>query len=290
MRHLTFAIVAVALTALAGGHAAAQSAKSTIGMSGTALIVATEGSSHELTPISTKIQVPQGKELIFDLSLECGLFTRTLTKSKGGEKNTTTAEASVRINVLYKPEDGTEWTFAYPGGLNNGVVYCSRVQELSAKFQGIFQKNDPVQMLIVVEDNSGDGDEGLIVDSCDFSDDGDATNDDVCTEITVVGTCLIQGESGTVYLDLNCLSDEEVELVLDTMSANAFNFVAPNLTSGTYDVKVVADIDTCHSGYDDATPPKCLDDPDNVTSTATIGRASLDVDERRFIRSETVLP
>ena len=71
MRHLTFAIVAVGLTALAGGHAAAQSAKSTIGMSGTAMVVATEGSSHTLTPLTTKIHVPQGKELILDLSLEC---------------------------------------------------------------------------------------------------------------------------------------------------------------------------------------------------------------------------
>lgn len=284
MRKFGYVFIGTALAALLSGPALAQSAKSTIGMSGETLVVATEGSSHPLTPLSTKIHVPQDKELIFDLSLECGLFTRTLVKSKGGQKNTTTAEASVRVNVLYKPEDAGEdaWQYAYPGGENEGIVYCSRVQELSAKFQGIFQEGDPEQMLLVVEDNNGDGDEGFIISlgSCDV--------EDVCEEITVVGTCLIQGESGTVYLDVNCLTEEEVELVLDTMSANAFNFVAPNLTSGTYDVKVVADIDTCHEGFD--LEGICLDDPDTVESTATIGRASLDVDERRFIKNETIMP
>ncbi len=295
MKNLTYAMLVAALTAFVGGQATAEmpSAKSTVGMTTGQLVVATTGSSHELTPLTTHIKVPEGKELVLDLSLECGLLTRTLTKSKGGNKSTSVAEASVRINVLYKHEDEAEWHYAYPGGPGTGVVFCSRAQDLSATFQGIFQEGDPVEKWLVLEDNSGDGDEGLIVDTCDFSDDGVATNDDVCLAITVVGTCLIQGESGTVYLDLNCLTDEEIELVLDTMSANSFNFVAPNLTSGIYEVKVEADIDTCagSSGRDD--DGNCINEqPDNtdVEAKAYLGRGSLDIDERRFIQSETVLP
>ena len=72
--------------------------------------------------------------------------------------------------------------------------------------------------------------------------------------------------------------------MLDTMSANAFNFVAPNLNQGVYRVDVWADVDTCTGDGIGS----CIngDDPD-VEAKATIGRASLVVDEVRFIQDET---
>ena len=74
------------------------------------------------------------------------------------------------------------------------------------------------------------------------------------------------------------------------MSANAFNFVAPNLTSGIYDVKVVADIDTCTGDMRDDNGD-CVEsaNPD-AEALATVGRGSLDVDERRFIQNQVVMP
>ncbi len=282
--YLTTALFGAALIGGLAGSAAAEmpSSKSTIGMSGAAMVVMTQGSAHELTPLTTQIKVPQGKELILDLSLECGLFTRTLAKSKGGNKDTSVAEASVRVNVLYKHEDEAEWHYAYPGGNSNGVVFCSRMQELSATFQGIFETGDDTLMFRVDVDNNGDGDVGLIVAECDAG--------DVCSPITVVGTCLIQGESGTVYLDTECLTEEEVELVLDTMSANSFNFVALDLTSGIYDVKVVADIDTCVGEMRDDDGDCVESGNENAEALATVGRGSLDIDERRFIQNLVVMP
>ena len=282
--YLTTALFGAALIGGLAGSAAAEmpSSKSTIGMSGAAMVVMTQGSAHELTPLTTQIKVPQGKELILDLSLECGLFTRTLAKSKRGNKDTSVAEASVRVNVLYKHEDEAEWHYAYPGGNSNGVVFCSRMQELSATFQGIFETGEDIEMFRVDVDNNGDSDEGLIVAECDAGDE--------CSPITVVGTCLIQGESGTVYLDTECLTEEEVELVLDTMSANSFNFVALDLTSGIYDVKVVADIDTCVGVQRDDNGDCVENGNENAEALATVGRGSLDIDERRFIQNLVVMP
>ena len=139
-------------------------------------------------------------------------------------------------------------------------------------------------------DNNGDGDEGQIVAECDAGDADLGIAPDECSEITVVGTCLIQGESGTVYLDPECLTEEEVELVLDTMSANSFNFVAPDLIAGIYDVRVVADIDTCVGDTRDDNGD-CVESGNlNAQALATVGRGSLDVDERRFIQNEVVMP
>jgi hypothetical protein len=236
--------------------------------------------------LTTYIKVPQDKELIFDLSAECGLYTRTLARSKGGSKDTASAEASVRMNVKYTNVDTGESGYAYPGGEGDGVVYCSRAQELSATFQGIFQTGDEYDALIVVTDNNGDGDINSIVDTCDAGGwVGDVYYEaDVCEPITVVGTCLYQhADNNNILLDVDCLQEEEVELVLDTMSANAFNFVAPNLKQGVYLVEVFADVDTC-TGDKIGT---CIGEVDpDVEARATIGRASLVVDEVRFIQDE----
>ncbi|MGD8618462.1 MAG: hypothetical protein PVH54_04670 [Gammaproteobacteria bacterium] len=237
--------------------------------------------------LTTYIKVPQDKELIFDLSAECGLYTRTLAKSKGGNKDTASAEASVLMNVTYTNVDTGVQEYAYPGGAGDGVVFCSRAQELSATFQGIFQTGEEYDALIVTADNNDDGDINSIVDTCDAGGlVGDIYYDaDVCEPITVVGTCLYQhADNNNILLDVDCLQEEEVELVLDTMSANSFNFVGPNLKQGVYRIDVWADVDTCTGDKIGS----CIngDDPD-VEAKATIGRASLVVDEVRFIQDES---
>lgn len=283
----------LAITALAAGSVFAgsmPSGKSGIASGNLAVVESSALLAAAAAPdplLTTYIKVPQDKELIFDLSAECGLYTRTLARSKGGSKDTASAEASVRMNITYTNVDTGETRYAYPGGVGDGVVYCSRAQELSATFQGIFQTGDEYEAWIVVVDNNGDGDINSIVDTCDTGGwVGDVFYaDDECDPITVVGTCLYQhADNNNIMLDVDCLQEEEVELVLDTMSANAFNFVAPNLKQGVYRVDVYADIDTCTGDKIGS----CIngDDPD-VEAKATIGRASLVVDEVRFIQDET---
>jgi hypothetical protein len=292
MKQLTSVLAGLGIASLALSPVSAgsmPSGKSGIASGDLAVIEssATQAAADAPDPLlTTYIKVPQDKELIFDLSAECGLYTRTLARSKGGNKDTASAEASVRMNVTYTNVDTGETKYAYPGGEGDGVVYCSRAQELSATFQGIFQTGDEYEAQIVREDNNGDGDINSIVDACDAGGlEGDVYYEaDVCDPITVVGTCLYQhADNNNILLDVDCLQEEEVELVLDTMSANAFNFVAPNLKQGIYRIDVFADVDSCTGDKIGS----CIngDDPD-VEARATIGRASLVVDEVRFIQDE----
>lgn len=197
--------------------------------------------------LATYIKVPQQKELVFDVSLECGLMTDTLVRSKGGNQDKSDAKATVQVRVKLEPVIGTDAEgnfivdeaaafYAYPGGLrlneetgeleNYGVTYCERKQELMAKFGGF--------------------------DSC-----VDINNDQ------------------TITADECILEEEELQLILNTLSANAFNFVSANLDQGEYKVTVEAEITTSV-------------DAENGSANAKgwVGMGSLVVDEVRFINNK----
>lgn len=253
-------LLAGGLTALLSAPALAASlpsAKSGSVISDTALIDATPQTHSWDLIMESFIKVPQQKELVFDVSLECGLFTDTLVKSKGGTKDTSTAEASVdvRVRLQRQNSDGTfgEPFAALPG--EDGVTFCKRSQELMAKFQGIFQQcevTDPVTGECIQ----------YSADTCLVTEGVDSNNDGFV-------------DSYTTRLDLACLDYEEVQLVLDTLNANAFNFVAPNLESGVYRVAVEAEISSSTSSQEGSADAKGL-----------IGRGSMVVDETRFITSD----
>jgi len=79
------------------------------------------------TPIlNTQIKTSQQKDLIIGVSLETGLVTKTVVRSKNNVEDIAWAEANVRVRVLV---DGNE---AVPGV----VTYDKRYQELMAKFAG----------------------------------------------------------------------------------------------------------------------------------------------------------
>ncbi len=203
-----------------------------------------------VTVQTTFIKTPNGKELAFDVALQCGLVTFTEVKSKGGQKDTSQAQARVRVRV--RIQDVANNTLeVIPGTVrfaqpleeddeDNGVTYCFRLQRLSAVFQGIFQTGDEFQ--IEDPDNVVGDDEGLIGDgNCDPGED--------C--ITVVGTCLlIDPNTGNLVLDVDCLEPEELALLLETLTATAFNFLAANETPGIkkIDVQARATADTALFG------------------------------------------
>jgi len=155
------------------------------------------------TILEQDIKTPNGKDLFIDVSLECGLYTKTKVKSKGGTEDTATAKALIKVKVLV---DGHE---VYPGE----VIFNARTQKLTAKFAGYFE-------------------------------------DDV-------------------------LTDEELELILDTMSANSFNFIAPDLDADTHTITVQAMIDTETLG--------------DAAAYATIGNGSVTIELVRMIQDEDIL-
>ena len=123
------------------------SAKATAVFSDIAIMDSTE---MEWTNIlSTQLKTSNQKTLFINASLECGLLTKTLVRSKNGTKDTSTATAAVMLQVLV---DGIA---AAPGQ----VVYCRRTQELSATLSGILQQ---------CSDANGDG--TILASECQFTD------------------------------------------------------------------------------------------------------------------------
>ena len=137
MKNLSLAFVAVAFAALAASPAMAQSAKTSgFAVSPTNLSAAAGGSAVE-TLFSTWIKAPNAKELAIDLSLQCGLFTLTTVKSKGGKRDTSVAEAVVRVDIAVVGADGD-----VADVVPSSAIYCSRGQVLSAKLGGIIENLD----------------------------------------------------------------------------------------------------------------------------------------------------
>ncbi|HUP57177.1 MAG TPA: hypothetical protein VM598_06970, partial [Bdellovibrionota bacterium] len=84
------------------------------------------GGSEWRTIIPSSIATSNGKTLVLGVSLECGLYTNTVTKSSNMVSDTSSAFARVNVRVLVNGK------LAVPGE----VVFCSRMQQLSSTLQG----------------------------------------------------------------------------------------------------------------------------------------------------------
>ena len=249
------------------------SAKGSAAITGATLLEATEETHSWDEVLSTYIKVPQDKELVFDVSLECGLYTDTLVRSKGGTKDTSTAMADVKVHVAYQEILGVdgdgkfilgEKKYAYPGDEESGVTFCKREQKMMAKFQGIFQTCE--ETVILIDPYTGVEREECVLYGTDTCLDAQPVYaDDGVTIIDYV-----------VKLDTECLDYEEVQLIQDTVSANAFNFVSANLPQGEYKVTVEAEIKTSADFTNGGAAAKGL-----------IGLGSMIVDEVRYINGDT---
>ncbi len=247
---LRYALAAGLAAALAGGTAGAESMPSSkAGVSTNDLSGFTSASWAHAPQLDVDIKVPEQKDLVFDLSLECGVTTFTKVKSKGGNKDTTSALAGVRVAIELL-RNGVHYGWADPNppansggiavthpndadnGATAGVTYCRRLQELSGTFAGL---------------------------NCTANEEGVVT----------------------------CTDPEEVSLLLETLGAHAFNFTYRDLDSGVYSVRVWASID-CQTEVDGEVSGACTDgvivEPDDVEAVGWLGFGSLIVDEIRLIK------
>jgi hypothetical protein len=174
-------------------NAGQPSAKFAFSTSELALIPSTTGTSGWVTILSAPIKMPAAKELFVSASLEAGLFTQTLVRSKNKVKDTSTASASIQVQALI---DNTP----VPPGT---VTYAARTQTLSATLEG------------------------------------------------AIGECLstVTNADGTtsIIVDQDCVTPEEIELILSTLSAASFNFVASDVPVGTHVMSIQARITTSTS-------------------------------------------
>jgi hypothetical protein len=164
--------------------------------------------------LAQHIKTANGKGLAITLSLECGLYTKNIVKSKGVAKSD--AKASVKVRVLVDGE-----YVADPGE----ITFCSRSARSSAVFAGIFDRDASV-------DN----------DTCFYLEEIDTTEPpDGVTDETVV------------RMDPSCLSPEELALFEDTMSAHSYFFYYGDTTPGAHTVTVEALIDEATGAEGDHT-------------------------------------
>jgi hypothetical protein len=157
------------------------------------LIKSTSGTSGWVTILSAPIKMPAAKELSVSASVEAGLYTQTLVRSKNLKKDTSTASVAIQVQALI---DNTP----VPPGV---VTYAARTQTLSATLEGAIA--------------------GCL---------STVTNADGTTSIVV---------------DQNCVTPEEIELILSTLNAASFNFVASNVPVGTHVLSLQARISSSTS-------------------------------------------
>jgi hypothetical protein len=244
------------------------------------------------TILTQNIKMPNQKDLLIDVSLETGLYTGTLVRSKRNDPedqtfDTSTAHSQVMVRVLV---DGNEAQVDPPVAYPRAVTFNDRSQTLSAKFMGIFtgdcftivpadpqidNDGDGLVNEDPVGDSNGDGCPGV----CDVDDDGDDSIDE--------GDIADDDEDGLVdedwidyvmVIDYDCLEPEELELILSTLSANSFNFVVADLTPGEHVITVQAKIYVEGSAQEGKYVAKAL-----------VGQGSVVIEAVRMIKGEDYL-
>ena len=191
IRKLAVGVLAFGLIGFLGvkiGRAGIAASQFAFATSQLALIPDTTGTSDWVTILSAPLKTPASKEVYVNGSLEVGLYTETVVKSKNMQKSESTASASIQVQALI---DGQPMP---PGS----VTYAARSQTLSATLEGAISK-------------------------C------------LSAVVNADGTT-------SIILDQSCVQPEEIGLVLATLNAASFNFVARNVPQGTHMISLQARI------------------------------------------------
>jgi hypothetical protein len=265
------AAAAIALAAPALAQSGTPSAKAAIQVKDMVIVpkLAVNSNGSSATPwtpiLQTIIKTSNKKDLLVEPSLECMLSTRTLSRSKnsdltGGaataEFDTSTAESRVAVRVgidvngdgslgtgdiIGYPTTGTEWN-SPPGGDD-----VPEAEQTIANVQGVTYCERDQQLSAMF---------GGILSCIDSTTDLDEV----------------------VTLDECTLTEEELELVLNSTTATSFNFVLPDVSTGVKTVIVEARIILSAS-----------DENGSATAAAAIGRGSLVVESLRLVKNQSGL-
>jgi hypothetical protein len=119
-----------------GAQSGTPSAKATMQMGNIAVMAAHLGPGSTKSNWSTVMmgimKTSQQKDMLMTASMEVGLYTRTLVRSKLGTPDTSSASAGVEVRMVVDAGTPNE-RIAYPGA----VIFGRRTQELTATFQGL---------------------------------------------------------------------------------------------------------------------------------------------------------
>jgi hypothetical protein len=179
--------------------------------------------------LSSTIKTSSQKDLLFDVSMQCGIVTDTTVKSTNGSLSAAAARGTVAVRVLVdgvpaEPSGSIDATKATA----EGVVYCDRIQELKAKFSGL--------------------------------------------------NCTADAETGVV----TCADPEELQLILKTLNASAFNFAKDDVGVGVHTVTVQAKADAAVNFDDDESGASL------AGAEAFLGAGALIVEEVRLVKGQNI--
>ena len=99
-------------------------------------------------------------------------------------------------------------------------------------------------------------------------------------EITGIGigsTGPVDPLTGAIIIDPTCVQPEQLELILKTMNANAFNFIVKDLGPGVHTIAVQARINLAASAQ-----------AGSSTARGLIGNGSMTVEEVRLIQTPNI--
>ena len=102
-----------------------------------------------------------------------------------------------------------------------------------------------------------------------------------------ISGALTINDAGALVIDESLIEEEMLALILDTMSANSFNFVAPGLSAGVHTIEVVANPHYVQAGkeFDPAAGELMYGD---VSTKAYVGKGSVTVEAVRSIKGEDI--
>ena len=262
-KSILIALAVVLVVALGAGVAVAsnsQPASKATAAVGYINVIQAE-SYPETTILAQEIKIPGNKKDLFvDVSLQTGLYTDTVVRSKNAEKDISKANVRVEVMVQATPIDNEGMPtgapiIAHPNvivGYENGdpvynggwVTFDYRMQALSATLQGVITEIT-CELL--------PGDDGIY-----------GTEDDVVN----------------CWIDPEDLEPEEIGLLLETMAAHSFNFILADLPVDTYLVEVKARV---ASGTELGGS-----ELGEAEANATIGLGSVTIEVVRMIRGEVI--
>jgi len=97
-------------------------------------------------------------------------------------------------------------------------------------------------------------------------------------EGAIAGCLSVDPNTGGIILDPDCVTPETIELILDSMDAASFTFVAVNVPQGLHTIKVQARIDTTGSAQ-----------TGSWSALGTVGKGTMTAESVRLIKDPNVI-
>jgi hypothetical protein len=254
-------VLALAFTSTSAFAASAKASAQFIGIQSVSLNESVESQGWK-TVFTQGIHMANNHDIYISPSFEVGLTTSTAVMSKKLVRAIAEADAQVKVRVII---DGDVANPVAPGE----VIYSKRNQKLIAEFAGLY----------------------------------DLWGDDAC--YTTTTTCVdddplidgCQGEEVVTGIEFSddeaCFDAEYLQLILSTMAAHTFNFIAADVSTGDHIIEVQVQLT-----YDLGDGVDIYDRPDladEVTalgmygSQAWIGKGSVLIESVRMVKGEDII-